>query len=294
MSALSQHITPILYGRPFFDKPIWSYWMIQGGFALLGPTHFAARLPSIVAALATLGLVAYAAWTVWGQRTSLLATAVLATSYIFFYYATMAMSDMWLTLFCTAAMIFLFAGSESPNRRLRDWCIASAFCGLAVLTKGPVGVVLPVAACAVYLALRRGLRQIGLREALAGVFVFTRPSRRFLVCPVAVEAARDGRAASIFLRRKRPALHGRCLYASHTALVVYPAQFCGRFSALDDFPAGGAGAVSAQLANRLELSRKPRAAFLVVLHRHGGVFFWVARSADGLLRFAGDGGDAPC
>src|SRR4030095_7776828 len=47
-------IPPLFHGRPFFDKPIFIYWLIVGMFKTFGVSHLAARIPSIVAAATTI------------------------------------------------------------------------------------------------------------------------------------------------------------------------------------------------------------------------------------------------
>ncbi len=168
MLARGGFVTPILYGKPFFDKPILTYWAIEASFAAFGPTHFAARLPSLLAALATVAIIAIGVARVWSKSAGLAAAAILSTSYGFFYFATLSMADMWLTFFSTAAAVSFFAGSENPERRDRDWTVASVFCALAMLTKGPVGIVLAAGSLLLYLALRRELRQIRVRHLLIG------------------------------------------------------------------------------------------------------------------------------
>src|SRR5262245_45122584 len=42
----------LLHGQPWFDKPILFYWIVLGGFRVLGTTELAARIGSGLAALA--------------------------------------------------------------------------------------------------------------------------------------------------------------------------------------------------------------------------------------------------
>ena len=109
MWAMGKFITPYMYGVPFIDKPILTYWGMESVFAAFGVSHFTCRVPSVLAALACLALTARAAALVWGKRTAVVATLLLSSSVGFFYFATLAMSDMWLTLCSTAAAVM--AGS---------------------------------------------------------------------------------------------------------------------------------------------------------------------------------------
>lgn len=166
MLATHRYVTPYYLGQAFFDKPILSYWAIVAGFEALGLTHLAARLPSLVAALTTAALTGYGTTRIAGRWAGVAAAAVLSSSYLFAYFATLSMSDMWLTLFMSAGCGLLFAGSTDAGWRTLYWWLAAISLSLAFLTKGPVGIVLPSAAFVLYLGLSRELGQIRLRHAV--------------------------------------------------------------------------------------------------------------------------------
>src|SRR5262245_13961298 len=50
-------ITPTLAGRPWFEKPVLLYWLQSFSYALFGVNEWAARFPSILAAVFTVFLV---------------------------------------------------------------------------------------------------------------------------------------------------------------------------------------------------------------------------------------------
>jgi 4-amino-4-deoxy-L-arabinose transferase-like glycosyltransferase len=175
MLAQGNMITPLYHGQPFFDKPILTYWLIIASFKTLGVSHLAARLPSIFAALGTIGITAGAAS--WISRTSgrgenrvaLLSAMILGSSFMFLSFAYLCMSDMLLVLFDTITMCLLFAGTVRQERR--DWLFwfASVSAGFAFLIKGPVGVVLPVLAFLIYLVLTGQLNLLKPRHFLFGI-----------------------------------------------------------------------------------------------------------------------------
>lgn len=168
-------ITPLYHGQPFFDKPILTYWLIIASFKTLGVSHLSARLPSILAALITIGITAGAAS--WVSRTSgrgenrvaLLSAMILGSSFMFLSFAYLCMSDMLLVLFDTITMSLLFAGTIRQERR--DWLFwfASISAGLAFLVKGPVGIVLPGLAFLIYLTLTRQLNLLKPRHFVFGI-----------------------------------------------------------------------------------------------------------------------------
>src|SRR5207247_121327 len=80
MLALGQWSVPHYNGLPYLDKPVLLFWMIAAAFRALGVSELAARLPSVVGALATVLLTYDLVRVLAGRRRALLAAAVLATA----------------------------------------------------------------------------------------------------------------------------------------------------------------------------------------------------------------------
>ena len=165
---------PVFHGRPWFDKPILFYWIVMTAFLLFGVSEASARIGSVLAAAG--GLLAVFAL---GRRVCrhpmgpLGAAIVLATSFEYVILARAAVTDMALTLFITLGMLAA-ARCIEDGRPLQAGLAGAAF-GLATLTKGPVGALLPALALVMYLiAARRAdlVRPRLLATALAG-FVLT-------------------------------------------------------------------------------------------------------------------------
>jgi 4-amino-4-deoxy-L-arabinose transferase-like glycosyltransferase len=161
-------VTPLYHGKPFFDKPILIYWLILGTFKTFGISHLTARLPSICGALLTIGSTAVSTALMAGILPGLLAAMLLASAFMFFSFAALCMSDMLLTLFDTCTLCFLYAGTLTEKRRSICWWLASVSMGLAFLTKGPVGLVLPAISFLLYLALTKQIKLIKPSHVLVG------------------------------------------------------------------------------------------------------------------------------
>src|SRR5262249_38732053 len=142
---------PLFHGQPWFDKPILFYWVVLGAFRVLGTSELAARIGSGLAALA--GVVAmffHARRRAGGARPlpTLLPPLILATPLEYAVLARFAITDMTLTLFLTLGMIAAWRFLET--RRTGWIALAGACFGLAMLTKGPVGLLLPALALALW------------------------------------------------------------------------------------------------------------------------------------------------
>ncbi len=161
-------VTPLFHGHPFFDKPIFIYWLIVGMFKTFGVSHLAARIPSILAAATTIAVTGWATARLFNRRSGLLAAMAVSCSFMFLGFSYLCMSDMTLVMFETITMSLLYAGTLSESRRNQMWWLAAISMGLAFLTKGPVGIVLPTASFLLFLGLTRQLSTIKLRHLLVG------------------------------------------------------------------------------------------------------------------------------
>lgn len=142
-------------------KPPMFHWLVALCSLPAGHvTVFTARLPS---ALALTGLVAMTAWWCgWPRRRRfcLAACGIMLTCFEVFRAGTVCRVDMVLTFFMAGAMMLLFRSTEtpSPRRTLPLLGLAALFLSGAALTKGPVGILLPLVVYWVYmLASRRNM-----------------------------------------------------------------------------------------------------------------------------------------
>ena len=133
------------------DKPALLYWLQIVGYRLLGINEWGARLPSALAALATLVVVYELARRMFSKSTALLAGIVLATTPMFVAASRFANPDALLSAFSTLTLYLFWRCQERPSVRL-FWWLTGAASGLAVLAKGPVGLVLPGAVAFLFLA----------------------------------------------------------------------------------------------------------------------------------------------
>ena len=164
-------ITPYWNGARFFDYPVWGYWMVALSFRWFGMTAWAARLPVALAAslvvVATCCLLWRLAPEELGERRrlgrGLLGASVLATTPAWIGWARISTTDMFLANAITLAL-YGFALVELAPRPAgqRRWeeplgrMVMALFAGIAVLAKGPVGLLLPALVIGLFLGLRGG------------------------------------------------------------------------------------------------------------------------------------------
>jgi 4-amino-4-deoxy-L-arabinose transferase-like glycosyltransferase len=172
MLLLGRWLTPHYDGLAYLDKPPMLFWLIAGSFKLFGLTEWAARLPSALAALSVLML----AWTLgrrmFGNAVGIRAGIILATAPLVMVFARTVIFDTLLTLLVTLALVALWRNEGAPSRALSADLTAFAAAGLATLTKGPVGFLLPLIIIFVYWALRGRLGEIRRLHWKWGLAVF--------------------------------------------------------------------------------------------------------------------------
>lgn len=150
-------LVPAAGDRIFLEKPPLAYWLVAVSFTALGVTEFAARLPSALLGIATL-LVTYWVGARWiGRRTGLVAAGLLGTCVHFGVMNRMVLTDGPLVLGMTAAMACWWrmqrphtrylvengaapADESPPPARYALWCaLGGAAVGVAIMAKGPLG-----------------------------------------------------------------------------------------------------------------------------------------------------------
>lgn len=135
-------LVPYYQGKPFFDKPPLTYWLIAGGFRAFGVSAGAARVVPAVAALLVLLATLWLGCILFDRRTAWVGSLALATTGAFLGFGRVAMSDMLLALWTTLAMAIGVRAlrGDAPA----GWPLAlAAVLGLGFLTKGPIALLLP-------------------------------------------------------------------------------------------------------------------------------------------------------
>ncbi len=154
-------LVPHLFGELYPDKPPLYFWVTTGlGWLAGGIDERVARLPAAVAASAGVALVARLGTDLFGPGGGLAAACSLATSNLFFWYARQGHPDQFLTTFVTLAYLGLWHGMPRRPGRTRWTLLAYLAMGLAVLSKGALGALLPLLGASVYVLMTRRLRAV--------------------------------------------------------------------------------------------------------------------------------------
>ncbi|MDZ7960812.1 MAG: glycosyltransferase family 39 protein [Aulosira sp. DedQUE10] len=182
MFVTGDWITPYFNAETRFDKPALIYWCQAIAYAILGVNEWAARLPSALAAMGTIALAFYTVhWSLARQDeleqvsrpvrrylTAGVAATVMALTPEMIAWGRIGVSDMLLTGCIASGLLCFFLGYAGqggmPNRKSllpNKWYLACyVLIAGAILTKGPVGIVLPALIIGAFVLYQGKLREV--------------------------------------------------------------------------------------------------------------------------------------
>lgn len=130
MIATGDWISPRIYGEFWYDKPPLFYWLEAVSFSIFGVSTWAARLPSVLLGALTPVYLYLASRRLIGEKSALRGAFICASSLEIIVLARSSVTDTLLTLTLTVALMSFLR---------KEYFIAYIACGLALLTKGPIG-----------------------------------------------------------------------------------------------------------------------------------------------------------
>lgn len=152
MAQTGDWVTPILYGQPWFEKPVLYYWAAAVAFKFIHSPEWAARLPSSLAALAAALAMAWLAWRRYGASTAWTVLIIFPTCFGAIGFARAAAPDMLfaaclaLAMTCGATVAQRNASGPDEESRMRSDLLPLIFLGAcigaATLAKGPAAILL--------------------------------------------------------------------------------------------------------------------------------------------------------
>ncbi len=145
-------ITPILYGKPWLEKPALYYWRTMGFYKELGVSDWSARIPSATGALALI-ILAFLHLRRFRPGGHLDAALIMVSCVAIVAFARGASTDMQLAAPFCIGMLGWYAWYETGKK---FWLFDLYFFGAAAtLAKGPVAPFLALAIIVLFLGLRR-------------------------------------------------------------------------------------------------------------------------------------------
>src|SRR5881296_2127946 len=137
-------VIPHVNGLPYMEKPPLYFWLTALTFWGCGPSEWATRFWSALAALGTVILTWRIGRRLYGARAGLLAGLVVATVVGNALYVRKASTDELFVFCLTLAMYGFLRDAERPDRGRGRFLLFYVGTALGVLAKGLIGVVFPL------------------------------------------------------------------------------------------------------------------------------------------------------
>jgi 4-amino-4-deoxy-L-arabinose transferase-like glycosyltransferase len=147
---------PLLDGLPYIDKPVLFHWMQGLAIAVFGETEVAMRFPSAIAAVALFWITRWTGEQLFERRIGVRAWLMLATLPLTFMLGSLGVFDMVFTAFLFGAIAFALVAVLRGRPRLQY--ASYVLLSFAVMTKGPVALVLAAVFFLVALACGKEIR----------------------------------------------------------------------------------------------------------------------------------------
>lgn len=177
MMVSGDYITPRYNDYKYFEKPPLHIWASAIIFQLFGLGEWQARFWSGLTGYLTILLVGFTATQLFGRVTGYLAALILLSSPMWVVGGHFNALDMGLSAFLNLALCSLLlaqhAYEQQRPRSGRNWMwICWIAMGLATLSKGLIGIVIPGMVLFAYLITRFDWKILGRLHIMSGLLIF--------------------------------------------------------------------------------------------------------------------------
>jgi 4-amino-4-deoxy-L-arabinose transferase-like glycosyltransferase len=156
-------------GEPYDQKPHLFFWLAGLGIQLFGNSNWAFKLFPFLFGLSSIYFTFRLARLLYNELSGKLAALLAGTSQMFFLYFFDFHTDTVLQAAVTLAIWQL--AEYLDNKKPAHFILGFVGIGLAMLTKGPVGAVLPFFFVLIYLLLKKDFRQLFHPKWILGILL---------------------------------------------------------------------------------------------------------------------------
>jgi 4-amino-4-deoxy-L-arabinose transferase-like glycosyltransferase len=172
MAESGNWVTPYVNGVRFLEKPPFLYWLTAASFKAFGTNEFALRLPTALAVIVLVWIVALTARRLGGERTALIAGLSVAFSVGTYLFTRETLHDIWLVVFVALAMYAFVEWYLDPLQSRKPALIFYAATAGAVLCKSLIGAAFTVGIVAVFFLISRERPRWKTLHLLPGLLLF--------------------------------------------------------------------------------------------------------------------------
>lgn len=146
-------ISPMIYDQVWYDKPPLTYWALMISYKLFGISDFTSRIPNTLIASGSVALMYHLVYRIKESTHIAVTSAILLFGALQFWYISHAViTDGFLFFFSLAIFGYSYLAFTKNDKHSMVKAYAAA--ALAVVTKGPVGIVLPGLILLLFIAVR--------------------------------------------------------------------------------------------------------------------------------------------
>lgn len=146
-------ISPMIYDQVWYDKPPLTYWALMISYKLFGISDFTSRIPNTLIAGGSVALMYHLVYRIKESKYIAVMSALLLFSALQFWYISHAViTDGFLFFFSLAIFGYSYLAFAKNDKSSMVKAYGAA--ALAVVTKGPVGIVLPGLILLLFIAIR--------------------------------------------------------------------------------------------------------------------------------------------
>jgi 4-amino-4-deoxy-L-arabinose transferase-like glycosyltransferase len=224
MNRTGDYITPRLNHVIYLEKPPLCYWATALAFKIFGENEFSSRLFVALCAWGCIFLVYRMGVFFHDEKTGLYSAGVLSTFLFHFLLGKINLLDIPLTFFVSLATWAAYR-YFAEGRKKKGWLyLLYLSSGLAFLTKGLIGIVIPFAVIVLWLSISKRWRDILRLASPIGIVLFLLISSPWIIL---VQKANKDFLWFFFIRehflRYTTTLHGR----GQTILFYVPVVIIG-------------------------------------------------------------------
>lgn len=159
MAQQKTWMTPYLFGALQFEKPIFLYWLLRIGFLIFGVNSFSARFfPALFGILGIIAIYLLSAIGFKNQKKAFLASLIMMSSGLYIGLSRSVFTDLIFTVFILFCLVSFFWAYSNPRKKGPGIILAFFFIGCAILSKGPLGFLIPALAIFLFLAVKKELK----------------------------------------------------------------------------------------------------------------------------------------
>ncbi len=167
---VSKHYLQVMEcGKNYLDKPPLLFWLSSTSYAIFGISNFAFKLPSLLFAFLAIFSTYRLARLYYSFSTAYIAALMLASCQMFFVFVNDVRTDTILTGSVIFA-IWQLAAFIKSGKYLHCF-LGFIGVGLAMLSKGPIGLMIPVFAFGTEIFLKRNWKLIFKWQWLSGLVI---------------------------------------------------------------------------------------------------------------------------